>query len=100
MTGQTILQRKPVHRPKALLTALDRWYRRHTRVLPWRVGPEARDGGVRPDPYLVWLSEVMLQQTTIPHAAPYFERFRVRWPTVCGFSGDTSRSQDRTRWAW
>ena len=82
MTGQMILQRKAVHRLKALLTALDRWYRRHARVLPWRVSPEARDEGVRPDPYLVWLSEVMLQQTTIPHAAPYFERFRVRWPRV------------------
>jgi A/G-specific adenine glycosylase len=82
MTGQTILQSKPVHRPKALLTALDRWYRRHARVLPWRVGPEARDAGAMPDPYLVWLSEVMLQQTTIPHATPYFERFRTRWPTV------------------
>ena len=65
-----------------MLTAVDRWYRRHARVLPWRVGPEARDRGEKPDPYLVWLSEVMLQQTTIPHATPYFEVFRKRWPTV------------------
>ncbi|MDP3491932.1 MAG: A/G-specific adenine glycosylase [Hyphomonadaceae bacterium] len=65
-----------------MLTAVDRWYRRHARVLPWRVGPEARDQGVRPDPYLVWLSEVMLQQTTIPHATPYFDAFRKRWPNV------------------
>lgn len=70
------------HRPKAILTALDRWYRRHARDLPWRVGPDARDSGVKPDPYLVWLSEVMLQQTTIPHAAPYFVKFRQRWPKV------------------
>jgi len=71
-----------IHRPKALLTALDRWYRAHARDLPWRVGPAARDAGEKPDPYLVWLSEVMLQQTTIPHAAPYFVEFRQRWPRV------------------
>ena len=70
------------NRPKALLTALDNWYRRHARDLPWRVGPEARDKGKKPDPYLVWLSEVMLQQTTIPHAAPYFLAFKARWPKV------------------
>lgn len=70
------------HSPRKMLTAVDRWYRRHARVLPWRVGPEARDKGVKPDPYLVWLSEVMLQQTTIPHATPYFDAFRKRWPTV------------------
>ena len=68
------------HSLRKMLTAVDRWYRRHARVLPWRVGPEARDAGVKPDPYLVWLSEVMLQQTTIPHAAPYFEAFRARYP--------------------
>jgi A/G-specific adenine glycosylase len=70
------------HSLRKMLTAVDRWYRRHARVLPWRVGPEARDRGEKPDPYLVWLSEVMLQQTTIPHATPYFEVFRKRWPTV------------------
>jgi A/G-specific adenine glycosylase len=71
-----------IHRPGAILTALDRWYRRHARDLPWRIGPAARDAGETPDPYLVWLSEVMLQQTTIPHATPYFAKFRQRWPTV------------------
>lgn len=70
------------NRPKALLTALDSWYRRHARDLPWRVRPEARDKGKKPDTYLVWLSEVMLQQTTIPHAAPYFLAFKARWPKV------------------
>jgi A/G-specific adenine glycosylase len=67
---------------RKLLTAVDRWYRRHGRKLPWRIGPAERDAGQVPDPYLVWLSEVMLQQTTIPHATPYFEAFRERWPTV------------------
>lgn len=70
-----------IHRPAAILTALDRWYRRHARDLPWRIGPAGRDVGEKPNPYLVWLSEVMLQQTTIPHAAPYFVKFRQRWPT-------------------
>jgi A/G-specific adenine glycosylase len=58
------------------------WYDAHARALPWRVGPQARRGGERPDPYRVWLSEVMLQQTTIPHATDYFLAFTGRWPTV------------------
>ena len=45
--------------------ALLPWYDRHARALPWRVGPEARLAGLRPDPYRVWLSEIMLQQTTV-----------------------------------
>jgi A/G-specific adenine glycosylase len=82
MPKTTSAKTSTIHKAEAIPTALDRWYRRHARVLPWRIGPAERDGGKRPDPYLVWLSEVMLQQTTIPHAAPYFERFRKRWPTV------------------
>lgn len=70
------------HSLKKMLTAVDRWYRRQGRQLPWRTGPKERDEGAKPDPYLVWLSEVMLQQTTIPHATPYFEAFRARWPAV------------------
>jgi A/G-specific adenine glycosylase len=54
------------------------WYDGHARVLPWRVRP----GGGRADPYRVWLSEVMLQQTTTAAVAPYFARFTERWPTV------------------
>ncbi len=57
--------------------ALLRWYDRHRRVLPWRALP-----GERPDPYRVWLSEVMLQQTTVTAVAPYFARFTTRWPSV------------------
>ena len=56
------------------------WYDANARALPWRVGPA--DRGVRADPYRVWLSEVMLQQTTVPHATPYFLKFTARWPTV------------------
>src|SRR4029078_3358456 len=58
--------------------ALLDWYDGHARVLPWRVKP----GGAAPDPYRVWLSEVMLQQTTTAAVVPYFARFTERWPTV------------------
>jgi A/G-specific adenine glycosylase len=68
--------------PSALRQALLNWYDANARALPWRVGPQARAGGQRPDPYRVWLSEIMLQQTTTPHAAPYFLAFTQRWPTV------------------
>ena len=59
-------------------TALLDWYDENRRTLVWRPAPDAD----RPDPYRVWLSEVMLQQTTTPHAAPYFLAFTARWPTV------------------
>jgi A/G-specific adenine glycosylase len=58
------------------------WYDRHARALPWRVGPLERAVGVRPDPYRVWLSEIMLQQTTVQAVKSYFESFIERWPTV------------------
>jgi A/G-specific adenine glycosylase len=58
------------------------WYDVNARDLPWRVRPAAHAAGVRADPYRVWLSEVMLQQTTVPHATPYFLKFTARWPTV------------------
>lgn len=50
--------------------------------MPWRVPPEEKKAGVRPDPYGVWLSEVMLQQTTVAAVRDYFRRFTERWPTV------------------
>ncbi len=54
------------------------WYDAHARDLPWRSPP----GTPSPDPYRVWLSEVMLQQTTVASVKPYFLRFTERWPTV------------------
>lgn len=60
-------------------TTILEWYDTHARVLPWRVPPHA---GTRPDPYRIWLSEVMLQQTTVPAVKSYFETFTTRWPTV------------------
>lgn len=62
-------------------TLLD-WYDAHARDLPWRVPPEARRAGVAPDPYAVWLSEVMLQQTTVVAVKAYFTRFLALWPRV------------------
>ncbi len=53
------------------------WYDRHRRVLPWRAA-----AGEAADPYRVWLSEIMLQQTTVKTVAPYFLRFVARWPNV------------------
>ncbi|MEI9927916.1 MAG: A/G-specific adenine glycosylase [Sphingomonas sp.] len=52
------------------------WYDANARDLPWR----ARPGTAAPEPYRVWLSEVMLQQTQVASATPYFERFTARWP--------------------
>jgi A/G-specific adenine glycosylase len=63
--------------PEALL----RWYDRHRRVLPWRAGR-----GERADPYRVWLSEIMLQQTTVKAVAPYYARFLARFPTVAALA--------------
>ena len=60
--------------PAAALLA---WYDRHRRTLPWRATP-----GERADPYRVWLSEIMLQQTTVRAVAPYYARFLARWPNV------------------
>jgi A/G-specific adenine glycosylase len=58
------------------------WYDRHARRLPWRIGPKDRARGVAPDPYRVWLSEVMLQQTTVAAVKSYFDAFTAAWPTV------------------
>lgn len=54
------------------------WYDNSARVLPWRAPP----GSPSPDPYRVWLSEIMLQQTTVAAVRPYFEKFTARWPNV------------------
>jgi A/G-specific adenine glycosylase len=68
--------------PENLRARLLAWYDQNARELPWRTGPADHRAGARSDPYRVWLSEVMLQQTTVPHATPYFLKFTQRWPTV------------------
>lgn len=64
----------PVDAAHALLA----WYDAHARALPWRAPP----GTSAPDPYRVWLSEIMLQQTTVAAVGPYFAKFTRAWPTV------------------
>lgn len=63
--------------PQALLA----WYDVHRRALPWRAPP-----GQRAEPYRVWLSEIMLQQTTAESVRPRFERFLARWPNVAALA--------------
>ena len=58
------------------------WYDVHARPMPWRTPPAEKKAGVQPDPYRIWLSEVMLQQTTVAAVKDYFNRFTTRWPTV------------------
>ncbi len=68
--------------PRQISDALIAWYDRHARKLPWRVGPKERARGVQVDPYRVWLSEIMLQQTTVTAVKSYYERFVGTWPDV------------------
>ena len=80
MTAVAIKQRMraAVHDAATPLLA---WYDTSRRDLPWRYPP-----GVKADPYRVWLSEIMLQQTTVKAVIPYFERFITRWPTVASLA--------------
>jgi A/G-specific adenine glycosylase len=64
-------------RPAPAAADLIAWYDRNRRTLPWRAA-----AGQAPDPYRVWLSEIMLQQTTVKAVAPYFLRFVARWPSL------------------
>jgi A/G-specific adenine glycosylase len=74
----------------ALLLA---WYDRHRRRLPWRA-----PAGERADPYRVWLSEIMLQQTGVKTVGPYFEKFVARWPDVAAL-GSASLDDVLRMWA-
>jgi A/G-specific adenine glycosylase len=76
-------------RPALLLE----WYDRHRRKLPWR--PPA---GERADPYRVWLSEIMLQQTGVKTVGPYFEKFLARWPDIAAL-GRASLDDVLRMWA-
>jgi A/G-specific adenine glycosylase len=68
---------RPTQSPELLAEQLLGWYDRHRRELPWRAKK-----GKRADPYHVWLSEIMLQQTTVAAVAGYYRKFLERWPTV------------------
>jgi A/G-specific adenine glycosylase len=82
----------------ALSGTLLAWYDAHARVMPWRVSPQDRANGVLPDPYRVWLSEVMLQQTTVAAVRDYFHRFTARWPTVAALAAAPD-SEVMAEWA-
>src|SRR3977135_3398191 len=86
-------QRLVVSEAAARPTLLREWYARHRRRLPWR--PPA---GERADPYRVWLSEIMLQQTGVKTVGPYFEKFLARWPDVDAL-GRASLDGVRRMWA-
>jgi A/G-specific adenine glycosylase len=74
----------PVESQRHLIhSRIAEFYHRTARILPWRAPP---GGNARPDPYHVWLSEVMLQQTTVAAATPYFEKFTRRWPSLAGLA--------------
>jgi A/G-specific adenine glycosylase len=80
LAGPVARKKKAASRPEnkpAVGDGLLAWYDRHRRILPWRAGPRET-----PDPYRVWLSEIMLQQTTVKTVVPYFARFVERWPDV------------------
>lgn len=79
---------KPVRERAAMRAKLLDSYDAAGRTLPWRVRPEDRVRGIHADPYAVWLSEIMLQQTTVAHAAPYWRTFLDTFPSV----GDLARA--------
>jgi A/G-specific adenine glycosylase len=81
--------RTPISKIPARLLA---WYDVHRRVLPWRAPP-----GTRADPYRVWLSEIMLQQTTVQAVAGYYRKFLARWPDVQALA---AADQDEVLAAW
>lgn len=74
------------------------WYDKHHRTLPWRVSPEDGKAGVLPDPYHVWLSEIMLQQTTVTAVKPYFDKFLKLWPNISDLA-ETSNESIMQAWA-
>ena len=58
------------------------WYLKNGRTLPWRVSPKDSESGEIPDPYKVWISEIMLQQTTVSAVVPYFKEFIKKWDSI------------------
>src|SRR4051812_46286809 len=74
--------------PEALRAALLAWYDANARDLPWRGRPAGPARARHAQPHPVWVSEVMLQQTTVPHATPYFLKFAARWPTVSDLAAE------------
>lgn len=83
----TLSAKKPkVQQPK-FDTKLLKWYDVHARPMPWRVMPKDSKNGVFQDPYVTWLSEIMLQQTQVATVRDYFLKFTAKWPTVFDLAG-------------
>ena len=66
-----------------------KWYDDHARIMPWRVAPADRAMGTVPDPYRIWLSEIMLQQTTVAVVKDYFLKFTELWPDIFALASAT-----------
>ncbi|MET3589371.1 A/G-specific adenine glycosylase [Bartonella silvatica] len=73
------------------------WYDQNHRHLPWRISPKEQTQGIRPNPYWVWLSEIMLQQTTVEAVKPYFQKFLKLWPDLSSLA---KAPQDDIMKAW
>jgi A/G-specific adenine glycosylase len=93
--AQDVVVSSPVDKRGALRVALLNWYDQNARALPWRTPPGELS---RPDPYAVWLSEIMLQQTTVAAVKPYFESFLARWPTPAALAA-APREEVLQAWA-
>lgn len=81
-------------KPRSIAPSLLAWYDRHARALPWRAPP----GTPAPDPYRVWLSEIMLQQTTVATVRPKFELFTQTWPDFAALAA-ADEAALMTAWA-
>ncbi len=90
----TDIEQAPTTGRNVIATALQCWYNSHARRLPWRALP----GEPPADPYRVWLSEIMLQQTTVAAVTPYFEKFTSCWPDVEALSA-ADDSEVMAAWA-
>lgn len=92
MSGTIIPDKLPITTINSFRKSILVWYDKNRRVLPWRAL-----SGVKPDPYHVWLSEVMLQQTVVATVIPYFLKFLQSWPTI----GDMAKAgQEEVLHAW
>ena len=80
-TPRAMQQAEALPENRAIARAILGWYDRAARRLPWRAPP-----GAQADPYHVWLSEIMLQQTTVKAVIPYYGRFLARWPDVAALA--------------
>lgn len=93
MSPRTMAEQGLSPKREAKVDKLLAWYDRHRRVLPWRAPP-----GVTPDPYHVWLSEIMLQQTTVAAVADYYRKFLAAWPTIAALAA-APREEVLKAWA-